>query len=235
VISSINIYRRKNRAWLSVLTLSVASVVFHLTKGLDYEEATLSLVLLALLIPSRKIFTVKSSIPNLRWGLLRFGIAVMAAFAYGVAGFWFLEPREFGINFHLGDAIHLTIEFLTLQSDPQITPHTHYARWFLDSLYLITLTAIGYSLFALFRPAIYRFSTALHERARAETIVSQYGRSALDYFKTWPDKSISFSGSQNSFVAYRVGANFAVALGDPSARKRRWNRRFASSWSLPRE
>ncbi|MGH7495463.1 MAG: flippase-like domain-containing protein [bacterium] len=69
--------------------------------------------------------------------------------------------------------------------------------------------------FALFRPVIYRFRTAPHEHARAAKIVSHHGRSALDFFKTWPDKSIFFAKAQNSFVAYRHGANFAVALGDP--------------------
>ncbi|MDZ7359317.1 MAG: phosphatidylglycerol lysyltransferase domain-containing protein [candidate division KSB1 bacterium] len=215
VISSINIYKRKTRAWWSAVLLASASIVFHFTKGLDYEEATLSLVLLVLLLFARKIFTVKSSIPDWRWGLLRFGVAVLAAFAYGVAGFWFLEPHEFGISFHWNDAIRRTFEFLSLQPDPQIVPQTHYARWFLDSLNLITVTTIGYSLFALFHPVIYRFRTTLQERNRAAEIVRQHGRSSLDYFKSWPDKSIFFAKSQNSFIAYRVGANFAVALGDP--------------------
>ena len=42
VISSINIYRRKKRAYYAVLALSGLSVVFHLTKGLDFEEAAFS-------------------------------------------------------------------------------------------------------------------------------------------------------------------------------------------------
>lgn len=215
VISSINIYKRKIRAWWSVMLLAVASILFHFTKGLDYEEATLSLILVVVLILARKVFTVKSSLPDWRGSMLRFSLAVVAAFAYGVAGFWFLEPREFGINLHWHDAIRRTFEFLTLQPDPQIVPHTRYARRFLDSLNLITVTTIGYSLFALFRPVIYRFRTAPHERERAAEIVGKHGRSSLDYFKSWPDKSIFFAKSQNSFVAYRVGANFAVALGDP--------------------
>lgn len=215
VISSINVYKRKQRAWWSAMLLASASIIFHFTKGLDYEEASVSLILLALLIFTRTIFTVKSSVPDWRRGLLRFGLAAVAAFAYGVAGFWFLEPREFNRNFHWDDAVHYTVEYLTLNPDPQLTPHTRYAQWFLDSLYLITLTAVSYSLFALFRPVLYRFRTAPSERERAAEIVHRHGRSSLDYFKSWPDKSIFFAQSQNSFVAYRVGANFAVALGDP--------------------
>ncbi len=215
VISSINIFKRKKRAWQSVALLSLASIVFHFTKGLDYEEATMSLVLFILLLFTRKNFTVKSSIPDWRLALLRFGLATAAAFAYGVAGFWLLNPKYFGINFHFGDAIHRTLEFLTLQGDPEIVPRTHYARWFLNSLYLTTLTAIGYSLFALFRPVIYKFRIVPHEHALAKDIVAIHSRHAMDYFKLWPDKSYFFSPSQQSFIAYRVGANYALALADP--------------------
>jgi len=215
VISSINIYKRKKRAFQSVLLLAFLSVIFHLTKGLDYEEALLSLVLLVVLFLTRKSFTVKSSLPDLRWGLIRFGIAAIAAISYGVAGFWFLDPKEFGINFTLGDAIHRTLLFLFLVSDPQIVPHTRYAHWFLDSLYLMTITAMGYSIFALFRPVIYKFRTLPQERAIATDIVIKYGRSSLDFFKLWPDKSYFFSQPQNCFLAYRVGGNFAVVLADP--------------------
>lgn len=46
VASSTNIYMRKKRAFQLVFLVSCASVVFYLTKGLDYEEATFSLILL---------------------------------------------------------------------------------------------------------------------------------------------------------------------------------------------
>jgi phosphatidylglycerol lysyltransferase len=79
----------------------------------------------------------------------------------------------------------------------------------------MTITAIGYSIFALFRPAIYKFSTLLQERALAKEIVAKHGRDSQDFFKLWHDKSYFFSLSKNCFLAYRVGANFAVALADP--------------------
>jgi phosphatidylglycerol lysyltransferase len=215
VISSVNIYRRKRRAYQIVLVLSMLSILFHLTKGLDYEEALFSLLLLCLLLCTRRSFTVSSSLPDLRSELIRLGIAAIVAFGYGVGGFWLLDRREFGVNFTLADSIHRTLLFLALIGDPHIAPHTRHARWFLESLYLITITASGYSVFALFRPALYRFTTLPRERATATAILRQHGRSALDYFKNWPDKSFFFSDSEKSFIAYSVGSNFAVVLGDP--------------------
>jgi phosphatidylglycerol lysyltransferase len=215
VISSINIFRRKKRAFQAVFLLACSSVVFHMTKGLDYEAAAFSAVLAILLWFTRQSFTVRSGFPDWRSGIDRLGAAFLIALGYGVAGFWFLEPREFGVYFTLGDSLNRTLHFLSLAGDPQIVPHTRYARWFIDSLYVTTVTAIVYSGFALFRPAIYKFRIHPHEKDLATGIVRKYGRSAQDYFKTWPDKSFFFTPSRESFVAYRVGGNFAVALGDP--------------------
>ncbi|HSB14635.1 MAG TPA: phosphatidylglycerol lysyltransferase domain-containing protein [Bryobacteraceae bacterium] len=215
IVSSINIYRRKRRAFQFAVLLVASSVVFHLTKGLDYEDAIFSGVFLALLWSARKNFTVRSSIPDWRAAAFRLAVASLVAVGYGIAGFWFLDPREFGINFTLADSIHRTVLFLSLVGDPQVVPHTRYAHWFVDSLYLMTATAILYSGFSLFRPVLYRFRIHPHEEALAREIVARHGRCALDYFKTWPDKSFFFSPDQQCFLAYRVGASFAVVLGDP--------------------
>jgi phosphatidylglycerol lysyltransferase len=215
VISSHNLFKRKRRALLSVLVLACASVMFHLAKGIDYEEATLSVLLVGALVATRRHFTVKSRMPAAMESGVRLSVAVLVAFAYGVAGFWLLDQRHFGINFHLGEAVRQTLLFLLLVGDPALVPHTRYARWFVDSLYLMTATAFAYSGFALFRPVVHRYTTRVRDRSAAREIASRYGLSALDYFKTWEDKSYFFSRSRRSFLAYRVASNFAVVLGDP--------------------
>ncbi len=215
VTSSLNIFKRKRRAFTCVLFLAAASVVFHLTKGIDYEEAAFSVVLLILLYAARRHFTVKSRTPGFKGSLVRIGLALVIAFAYGAAGFWLLRPRHFGVNFHIGEAVHQTLLFLSLVGDPQVVPHTWYARWFVNSLYLITVTAFAYSGFALFRPVLYRYKAHVRERAAARAIAVRHGISALDHFKTSDDKSFFFSPSRRTFLAYRVAANFAVVLGDP--------------------
>jgi phosphatidylglycerol lysyltransferase len=215
VVSSINVYKRKRRAWAIVLGLSLFSTVVHLTKGLDYAEAALSFALFIMLLLARKIFSVKSSPPDLAGGVLRLLVAAAVALGYGIAGFWLLDVHHFGINFHIGDAIVTTLRFLSLSADPHLVPRTHYAHWFLDSLYIMTSAAIVYSGFALFRPVIYRFSVVPRERALARGIVEQHGRTTLDFFKLWPDKSYFFSPSHRCFIAYCVAGNVALALGDP--------------------
>ncbi len=215
VVSSINIFKRKRRAYHIVLLLLSFSVIFHLTKGLDYEEATLSLVLIVLLISARSSFTVNSGIPGPgSWGI-RLLLAVLAAFTYGVVGFWFLDTKDFGINFTLADSVHRTFQHLALIGDPELIPRTRYAMWFLDSLSLISIMAIAYSVLSIFMPVIYRYRTLPRERLIAKGIAEKYGCDSQDYFKLWADKAFFFSPSKNSFIAYGVGSNFAVALADP--------------------
>ncbi len=216
VISSFNIYRRKRRAYQSVLALSILSIVFHMTRGLHYEEAILSLFLIVILVASRKYFNVKSSIQTLPFALVRVGIAVGVALLYGAMGFWFIEHRHFQYNFHWKDAITEAVRYLVFVGDPALVAYTQHAAWFLNSLYVISVAAIVYAIYALYRPMIYRFRTHPREVNQAKEIVETGGRSALDFFKYWPDKSFFFSPSNKSVIAYRVGNNFAVGLGDPS-------------------
>jgi phosphatidylglycerol lysyltransferase len=215
IVSSINIYKRKKRAFQIVLILLSLSVIFQLIKGLDYEEALICFTLILFLLFVRKSFTVKSSIPNLSWGIIRLLMALIVAFGYGVTGFWLLDRKDFGINFTIGDSVYKTFSFLTLVGDPELVPHTNYARWFLDSMYVISITAIAYSIFALYRPAIYTFRILPGERYIAKELAAKYGREAQDFFKLWPDKSLFFSESKRCFLAYSVGASFAVAFADP--------------------
>jgi phosphatidylglycerol lysyltransferase len=96
-----------------------------------------------------------------------------------------------------------------------LLPHTQFGHRFLDSPYLITLTASICAGFAMFRPVLYRFRIVPCERAVAKEIVEQYGRTPLDLFKLWPDKSYFFSPSQRCVIAYRMASHTAIALGDP--------------------
>ena len=215
IVSSVGIFRRKRRALYYVAALSALSVVFHLTKGLDYEEAAVSLVLLLFLVIYRKNFTVESDTPDFRWTVARLALALFAVLLYGVLGFWVLEKHHFGVVFRLFDAVKETFWFLTFLGDPELEPRTRHAKWFIDSLYLISSVGIAYAFWSLYRPVKYHFFDQPHARIRASQILEAHGRSALDFFKVWPDKTYFFTESGNCFIAYRVGANLAVALGDP--------------------
>jgi phosphatidylglycerol lysyltransferase len=198
-----------------VFLLTLLSTVLHILEGPAYLEAGLSFLLLLLLAMSRKYFMVKSSTPNLGWGFVRLAAALLLTLAYGVIGFWFLDVRQFGRNFHVGQAVHQTLLFLSFVGSPGLNPQTRYAQWFLDSLYLISAVGVLYGLYAVFRPVRYTLVSLPRDRELARKILENHGRHALDYFKIWPDKSLFFSSRRSAFLAYRVERNFAVVLADP--------------------
>ncbi|HEY7182924.1 MAG TPA: phosphatidylglycerol lysyltransferase domain-containing protein [Blastocatellia bacterium] len=215
IVASVNIWQRKRRAWRIVLPLLGFAALLHTLKGHNYQEALLSLLLIGLLCWLRQEFTVGSQPPDWRIGSIKLGLAMLAAFCYGAFGFWLLDRREFGVSFNWPDAIHRTLLYLTLSGDPTLTPHTFYARWFLDSLFALSFLMVGYVLLSFFHPIIWRYHTLPQERALAGEIINRHGRSSLDYFKLWPDKTYFFNAARDCFIAYSVGADVAVALGDP--------------------
>lgn len=107
IVVSLNLLRRKRRAFQVALALTCLAVPLHIAQGLDYRGAIFSCLLLALLLFSRRSFTVRSQTPDLNSGFLTLALTAAIAFAYGVLGFWLLDRRQFGINFTLPDAIHL--------------------------------------------------------------------------------------------------------------------------------
>ena len=185
IVSSLNIARKKRRAFKVVLALASLSIVFHLTKGLDYEEATFSAVLVSLLLLSKNSFRVASrAIPTVRNLTLHIGIGAVVAAAYSLAGYWQTESR--------------------------------WEHWFARSTHLMAATFMIYLFVLLYRPVKYRFRPRPNDRARAAEVLAEYGRTAQDFFKIWRDKSFFFSDSGCSFVAFSVGNNFAIVLGDPA-------------------
>ena len=92
--------RRRRRAWQLAVAVVVASAAAHLAKGLDFEEATISLVLLVALVRWRRRFDVPGDPASVRL-LLSLGAALagIAAVAGGA------ELRGVELSPRTGDAL----------------------------------------------------------------------------------------------------------------------------------
>jgi lysyl-tRNA synthetase class 2 len=104
--------KRRRRAWQLALCVVVASAGAHLAKGLDFEEATISLLLLAALIRWRGRFDVPGDPASVR-PLLGLGaaLAALAAVAGGA------ELRGVELSHRSGDAllgVGIALAFLAL-------------------------------------------------------------------------------------------------------------------------
>lgn len=212
LILSANLWRRKRVAWrITILTLFISSAA-HLLKGLDYEEASLSLGLLVLLLIFRYSFHAESDPPSVRQGLVVLGASLLFTLLYGTIGFYLLD-RHFSTRFNLWGAVSQTVIMLTSFSTPE-PPLTRFGRYFVDSIYGIGLATLGFSFLMLIRPVVVRQPATNAEREKARTIVQNYGRTALARATLFDDKSYFF-GSGESMIAYAARGRGVIALGDP--------------------
>jgi phosphatidylglycerol lysyltransferase len=215
ILTAIHLAGLKRRALYLAVCLSLVSAAIHLTKAWNVAETASVLAFAAILVAGKKAFPFGSARPDLALALKRAALAVGVAAMYGAAGFWLLEPREFGRNFHWWEAAARTLRVMLQLGDAGLSPRTPYAAWFLDSLSLLSVSAFLYCGVTLFRPVSWRLRQNDTEWELARSIAEQHGCSGQDYFKLRPDKTIFLSKSRKSFIAYRVANHFALVLGDP--------------------
>jgi phosphatidylglycerol lysyltransferase len=213
---SFNLFRRKRMAWALALTVAVLAVLAHVGSGQPQRGIIAPGVTAVLLLAFHGSFTVRSEPRSMRWGALMVMVSLSVALAYGTAGFWLLDRADFGVEFHLSDALVRTLREFSFIGNADLVPRTRMAHWFLDSLLALGSTAAVSAAYSLFRPLAYRLRTLPHERERARAILKEHGRSPNDFFKLWPDKSYFFSQSGASCIAYKVAWGVAMGLGDPA-------------------
>lgn len=207
------LWRRKQTALWTTLAILVLSVMAHLLKGLDYEEATLAALLALYLWTQRAHFHALSDAPSV-WQGVRVSIAALLfTLAYGVIGFYLLD-RHFSVNFSLEAAVRQTVIMFTQFYDPGLQPITGFGRYFANSIYLVGAATGGYALFMLLRPVLIRRPASRDDVQRATAIVTRFGRSSLARFALLPDKVYYFSPG-GSLVAFVPKGRVALALGDP--------------------
>ncbi len=207
------LWRHKQTAWLLTLIVLVVSVISHLIKGLDYEEAILAAGLAIWLFSLRSHFHALSDTPSIRRGVRLLVVALVFTLAYGTVGFYLLD-RHFSVNFNFGAALRQTIVMFTEFYDPGLEPLTGFGRYFAASIYVVGAVTLGYALFVLIRPVVRPQGASPQERSRAQTIVQVHGRSSLARMTLFDDKSYWFSPG-GSVVAFAAKGRAAVALGDP--------------------
>ncbi|MEZ4729331.1 MAG: flippase-like domain-containing protein [Caldilineaceae bacterium] len=207
------LWRRKETAWWMALVLLILSVLMHLAKGLDYEEAILATGLAITLWTQRSHFHALSDPPSFWQGLGVLAAAFCFTLAYGAIGLYFLD-RHFQVQYSLDAAIRQTVVMMTQFYDPGIHPITGFGRYFATSIYVIGGITLGYALLMLLQPVFVRRPASMGDRGSAMQIVEQYGHSSLARFVLLPDKLYFFSLG-GSVIAYTVRGRAALALGDP--------------------
>ncbi len=216
---SIQLWQRKLVAWWIATVIAWLLVAVSLLRPTTDITAIGPLLAGIVLLLCRPYFNARSESRSIKQGLLVLGLSVLLTLGYGVAGFYFMGERNFGVSLSLGEAFQRTINAYLLIGNPDLLPYTHQARWFLDSLFFLGAASLGYGLYSLFRPLDYRYRTLPHDRQLAQDLIADYSRTSEDFFKLWPrDKSYYFDTSYQAVIAYAVESGIALCLGDPVGR-----------------
>jgi lysyl-tRNA synthetase class 2 len=214
--------RRKRRAWRAAVGLLLLSTVLHVTKGLDAEEAAVTLaVALLLVVLSRQFYAAGD--PRTR---LRAPLAFVALLASSVAvGLGLLYGRDESLVGSPSFSARLSEVLWGLLG---VSGPVHFRTEGASDLTFDVLIALGASTvlvtayLALRAPEPVASLSAADEERLRELLAKQGGRDSLGYFALRRDKAALFSATGKAAVSYRVVSGVMLASGDPIGDPEAW-------------
>jgi lysyl-tRNA synthetase class 2 len=214
--------RGKFRAWLLATVLTGLTVLLHIIKGLDVEEATLSAAIFVVLLFARPHFTAK---PDPRSAGRLAAVLVLAPLVATVLGWIWLtvdaDGQAPGTTFwdrvdqaFLGlVGIPGPVRFL----DQADSDHAAIALVVLGAavLLLLVLTAL--------QPAEGPHPLTEAEREQLQPVLDRWGGiDSLSYFALRDDRAVIFSPTGKAAITYRVVGTVSLAAGDPLGDPEAW-------------
>ena len=118
-------------SWIIALVLSVLSLVGHLTKALDWEEAIGCAVTIITLIATASQYRIRSSSKWMRAGFKTSIISIVAVLMFGIISFYFIDKKHFGIDFTWWQSILYTLNSFLLVTDSSLHPVTRFGEEFI--------------------------------------------------------------------------------------------------------
>ena len=214
--------RRHRRAWRAAVAASLILVASHVLKGLDLEEAAVSLAVLGLLIASRREFRAAGD-PTTRWLALR-ALVELPALGTGLGLVLLrLDAGEIAGPAPLGDQLrHVLLGLVGIPGPVRFTDD--------QSGDVVTATLLGFGLLTAFvtaylalRPAEPATSLTSADEDRLRALLARHGaRDSLGYFALRRDKGVVWSPSGKAAVTWRVVHGVLLASGDPVGDPEAW-------------
>jgi phosphatidylglycerol lysyltransferase len=191
------LYRRLDAAFLLTKVLLGAGIVFSLLKGLDYEEAAILSVMLAVLVPCHRHFYRKTSLLQDHF-TVGWVVAITAALLSSIwLGFFSFK--------HLAYSEDLWWRFELTGDAPR----------FLRALVGVGGAVLSVAVLKLLRPprpVAARPPADEWERIRSIVKASPETESNLAFLK---DKTFLFNDAGDAFIMYRAVGRSWIAMGDP--------------------
>lgn len=214
--------RGKFRAWLVATVLTAITVLLHLVKGLDVEEAIVSTAMLALLVSSRRNFTAR---PDPR-SLAQLGLALLVAPPLAtLVGYLSLRLDPDSQRAGTTELQRLAQSVMGLAGFPGPVRFADASDGLTSQLTLAVLggTTLLVLLLVAMRPAGGPTPIDDEQDARLRALLDRWGHlDSLGYFALRDDRSVIFSKSGKAAVTYRVVGAVSLAAGDPIGDPEAW-------------
>jgi lysyl-tRNA synthetase class 2 len=218
--------RRKRRAWRLALTLLVGSVALHVLKGLDVEEAVVAVAMLAGLWLGRAEFYAKGD-PRTRWRAVGAFLGLfLTSYLLGMALVGLRSDRLVGGYDLVPVSQHVLVGLVGVEGPLRFEPDK--AGRNADDLVADALLALGLltavtTAYLVLRPAEPAARLSAEDEERMRALLARYGeQDSLGYFALRRDKSVIWSATGKSCVAYRVVSGVMLASGDPLGDPEAW-------------
>ncbi len=214
IILAIYLLKGVKKAWRITMFLLILSAIGHLVKGIDYEEAIVSCVAIGSLLFTYHLYTVRSS-PSLRTNIWKVWLIVLTTLIiYVIGGTYFLEKSHMGVEYGFFESVDAAFHLIFLFDASNYIPQTSFGEFFVISIYLVSGGLLISVIYLIMKPVFANeIQSNQNDISHAQLLVKDYGKSALDYFKYYPDKLFFFNA--DGFLAYKVHHNYAVVLELP--------------------
>ncbi len=190
--------RRLDAAYWLTLVLLLAGAVFSLLKGIDYEEATLLILLAMALAPAHRLFYRRASLFSTSFSL---GWIVAIVAVFGCAAWLVMFSYK-----HVDYSADLWWEF---------SFHQGGAPRALRALVAAAAAGMLFALASLIRPLqLHRQPPSEAELAQALPLIRRF-HSAQAHLALMGDKSLLFDPAHKAFVMFDTVGRSWVAMGDP--------------------
>jgi phosphatidylglycerol lysyltransferase len=215
LVTATFLIRGLRNAWVIAVTVSLLSLVMHLTKALDWEESLLAFFVLLVLILTYKQYRLKSNPALVSIGIITALSLFLAVMIFETVGFYFLDVRHFGTDFTWQQSISNAFKSILLLTNENLHPVTRFGNEFILFLKVLSAASWVFFFYTFIRPYIHAGETKSHNLEEAKSLLEEYGSSAVDYFKLDEDKLIFFSNIEEGFISYRIANGFAIVLDEP--------------------
>ena len=203
--------RRRRLAWIVALVLFGSSVVVNVLRVHHDVAAVYCVVMLVLLLVSRKQFSAPGDPPTF-FELMRFlPWYLLGVFAYGFAALY-LERESISPEPSFWSSLQ-TIVLGLIGIDGPYTYERHFFDWaFPSSLLVLGIGGLAWALVLLFRPIVARPEAGVVAWEKAIAIVREHSDDTLDYFALRNDKLFFFSSDGKAMIAYTYVGRYALCL-----------------------